>query len=428
MATRFHLQMSADVVVEARNVSKRFTRGLRGALRHGAADIGREFLPWRRPQENLRPGEFWALKDISFELRRGDSLAIIGANGAGKSTLLKLLSGLLRPDHGSIRVRGRLRAMIELGAAFNPVLSGRENIFVQGALYGYKRGELAQQMEAIIDFAGLEEFIDMPLQQYSDGMRARLGFSLAINLDPDVLLVDEVLAVGDIAFQNKCLNHIRQYLSGGGTLVFVGHASHQVQSACLRGLVLTRGVAAYSGGVVEALDFYLRTLQNGSATVDQSIVQNATPTGSGGCRITGVESRSGANGGLVSTGGSLDLAVSYESDKDIAAISVGFTISTQEGVAVAGSVVSVPVKLSIGRGTLSVNLPTVPLFPGTYHMKVFLFDWAISYAVATFGWEEAPHVLTVEFPPHAFTNGSALAGFNVYLPADWSSSDSGETR
>jgi ABC-type polysaccharide/polyol phosphate transport system, ATPase component len=246
-------------VIEVQNVSKRFSRGLRSALRHAVRDIAMEGAWWRERREaTLRTGEFWALRDVSFELQAGESLAVIGGNGAGKSTLLKVMSGLLKPDTGRVVSRGRVRAIVELGAAFNAALSGRENIFLQAALYGYPRREVRAHVEAILDFADIGSFIDSPVQQYSDGMRARLGFAIAVHLAPDLLLVDEVLAVGDLAFQNKCLNHMRKYLAGGGALVFVGHAIHQVQAACDRGLVLEKGVPVFSGDVVDALDLYLK--------------------------------------------------------------------------------------------------------------------------------------------------------------------------
>jgi lipopolysaccharide transport system ATP-binding protein len=407
----------SETLVEAEHVSKKFTRGLRHALRHGAQDIGREFFPWAKANRGLRPGEFWALKDIDFQLERGESLAVIGANGAGKSTLLKLISGLLKPDEGRIQVRGKLRAMIELGAAFNPVLSGRENAYVQGTLYGYDRDTLGHQMDAIVDFSGLEEFIDVPVQQYSDGMRARLGFAVAINLEPDVLLVDEVLAVGDIAFQNKCLNHIHGYLAKGGTLVFVGHASHQVQSVCRRSLVLVQGRVAFSGDVVEALDLYLKKTPTGSPSVSSRPgVQDSA--GSDSCRITSVGVRGAHGSDSVSSDG-MRISVSYETKKDIPDIGLGFNVYTVDGLLVAGGLASPPVCLKSGAGTLEIFVPSVPLFPAEYHLRVSLIDMSINYPVALFGWDEAPHTFVVEHLRSWFTTGSMMAGLNVYMGSEW---------
>ena len=416
--------MNSDSVVTVAGLSKKFSRGMRNALKHGAADIARELTWWRDPPSQLRNGEFWALKDISFDLERGGSLAVIGANGAGKSTLLKLISGLLKPDQGCLRVRGRLRAMIELGAAFNPVLTGRENIFAQGSLYGYRREDLVRQIDSIVDFAGIESFIDSPVQQYSDGMRARLGFAIAVNLDPDVLVVDEVLAVGDIAFQNKCLRYIREYLDGGGSLVFVGHASHQVQSACKTGIVLDHGKMAFSGGVVEALDFYLKAelaprdripaLESGFALPRDRVAAHDVV-------ITRVDVQASVDAEPIATGSTIIISVDCESASPVPNISLGFTFYTGDGSRpVAGGLVSPPVTLKAGVNVLRCLVPMLALLPGAYLLRLYLFDWSVSFPVALSGWEDSPYEVVVHADPHAFSNVSAMAGVHVFMDAAWS--------
>jgi lipopolysaccharide transport system ATP-binding protein len=418
----------SDIVVEVEHVSKKFSRGFRNALRHGTADIGREFLPWKGAKRELREGEFWALKDIDFKLERGDSLAVIGANGAGKSTLLKLISGLLKPDEGRIRVRGKLRAMIELGAAFNPVLSGRENVFVQGILYGYDRQTLAQRLDAIIDFSGLHKFIDVPVQQYSDGMRARLGFSVAINLEPEVLLVDEVLAVGDIAFQNKCLNHMHGYINKGGTVVFVGHASHQAQSVCRRSIVLLQGRVGFSGDIVEGLDFYLKSQSQPvsiaapehAPVAVEAALPAPTDTVQRDCRILGVRARGADGHDTITTGQGMVVSISYEAAKRIPNVSPGVTVYTKEGVALAAALASPPMELPRGTGTLEFVVNPVPLFSGEYHLRTYLYDRSIDYPLAHHGWEEAASTIVITSPLTSIGTGSAMAGLSVYMNAEWS--------
>ena len=184
--------MSKEMLIKVEGVKKKFCRSLRKSLQYGMRDIAADLMGWRIPNTELRPEEFYAVDDISFELRRGECLGLIGKNGAGKTTLLKMLNGLIKPDAGRITVRGRVGALIALGAGFNPLLSGRENIYVNGAILGLRKTEINAKLESIIDFAELREFIDSPIQSYSSGMVVRLGFAVAIHCHPDSLLLDEV--------------------------------------------------------------------------------------------------------------------------------------------------------------------------------------------------------------------------------------------
>jgi lipopolysaccharide transport system ATP-binding protein len=189
---------------------------------------------------SLRKDEFWACKDISFSLSRGECLGLIGHNGAGKTTLLRMLNGLVKPDHGSIEIRGRVGALIALGAGFNPVLTGRENIYVNGAVLGLSKREIDQKIDEIIAFSELEEFIDAPVQSYSSGMAMRLGFAIASTLEPDVLLLDEVLAVGDVAFAIKCLNRVRELVSNSA-VILVSHQMTSISNFCNRVILMEHG-------------------------------------------------------------------------------------------------------------------------------------------------------------------------------------------
>ncbi len=191
--------------------------------------------------------EFWALKDITFELPFGESLGVMGANGSGKSTLLKLISRILRPTLGSVHVGGRVSALLEVGAGFHPELTGRENVFLNGAILGLGRRQILERFDEIVEFSGLEKFIDVPVKHYSSGMYMRLGFSVAVMVEPEILLIDEVLAVGDEAFRKRCLAKIKEYRERGGTIVFVSHVPELVQEICDRAILLHRGEMLASG-------------------------------------------------------------------------------------------------------------------------------------------------------------------------------------
>lgn len=238
---------SDEILVNAQGVSKKFCRDLRTSLWYGMQDIAAEILPGRNDEERhavLRPGEFWAVDDVSFELRRGECLGLIGRNGAGKTTLLRMLNGLIKPDKGRIEVRGRVSALIALGAGFNPILSGRENIYVSAAVLGLSKRETDARIEEIIEFAELGEFIDAPVQSYSSGMSVRLGFAVSTTLEPDVLILDEVLAVGDAGFRHKCYHRINK-LMARAAVIFVSHSMDYIAYISTRVGVMRRGRAEF---------------------------------------------------------------------------------------------------------------------------------------------------------------------------------------
>jgi lipopolysaccharide transport system ATP-binding protein len=233
-------QDDREVLVRVENVSKKFCRSLKKSLRYGVQDIASELFG-RKYEHELRPDEFWAVKDVSFELRRGECLGLIGRNGAGKSTLLRMLNGLIKPDRGRIEINGQVGGLIALGAGFNPILTGRENIYVNGSILGLSKADIEARFEEIIEFAEIGEFIDAPVQTYSSGMNVRLGFAVAaVLIQPDVLLLDEVLAVGDMGFTIKCLNTMRQ-LVDRCAVIFVSHSMQFVSTFCSRVLVMTEG-------------------------------------------------------------------------------------------------------------------------------------------------------------------------------------------
>lgn len=222
--------MSGESLVKVENVSKKFCRDLKKSLWYGVKDISSELFGQNSSASQLRPKEFWAVKNVSFEVGRGEVLSIIGANGAGKTTLLKMINGLIKPDEGKITVKGRVGALIALGAGFNPILTGRENIYVNGSVLGITKLEMREKFDEIVDFADLDEFIDMPVQSYSSGMVVRLGFSVAIHLQPDIFIIDEILSVGDEEFRTKCILKINSFLNLGGSVIFVSHSLPTIQA------------------------------------------------------------------------------------------------------------------------------------------------------------------------------------------------------
>lgn len=246
----------SDTLISVENIGKKFCRSLKKSLWYGCKDIGSELLGRSVDKNKLRSDEFWALKDISFNLRRGQCLGLIGRNGAGKSTLLKLLNGLIKPDLGEIRIKGRVGALIELGSGFNPILTGRENIYINGSLLGFTKSEVDNKIDSIIEFAEIDEFLDTPLKNYSSGMKVRLGFAVAAHMEPDVLIIDEVLAVGDVGFRAKCFNAMSK-IAKNAAVIFVSHAMPQVARTASEILLLNNGKEVfYSKDVPKGIELY----------------------------------------------------------------------------------------------------------------------------------------------------------------------------
>ena len=259
---------SDTILVEVKGVSKKFSRTLKRSLLYGLRDVGRAMFGLRNDHSELRKDEFWAIRNISFTLRRGECIGLIGRNGAGKSTLLKMLNGLILPDEGSIMMRGKVSALIELGAGFNPLLTGRENIYINGQLLGFTKKEIDEKMDAILSFAEIGAFVDSPVQYYSSGMKVRLGFAVAAQLEPDVLIIDEVLAVGDLGFVLKCFNRIDALLKNTA-VIFVSHSMPQVSRVSTGIVMLEKGQAIFQGNDISAgIDmYYSRFAENGNNKV-----------------------------------------------------------------------------------------------------------------------------------------------------------------
>ena len=265
-----------NTVIKVENLSKYYRLGLigRGTLREDVNRWADKLRGRNQPLAELggkltgrEQGEIWALKDVNFDVKKGEILGIIGRNGAGKSTLLKLLSKITAPTEGVIKIKGRIGSLLEVGTGFHEELTGLENVYLNGAILGMSRDEVSTKLDQIVDFAEMKQFINTPVKRYSSGMRVRLAFSVAAHLEPEILIIDEVLAVGDIEFQNKCIGKMESVASQGRTVLFVSHNMNTVQNLCTRGIIIDRGTIVFDGSIEEATSQYM---SNGGETLELS--------------------------------------------------------------------------------------------------------------------------------------------------------------
>ncbi|NQT33006.1 MAG: ATP-binding cassette domain-containing protein [Candidatus Omnitrophica bacterium] len=245
-----------NTAIKAENISKKFSKSLNHVMLYGAEDVSKNIFGMPAPTDRLRKGEFWAVEDVSFQLEKGQTLGIIGPNGAGKTTVLKMLNGIFMPDKGRIELSGRVGALIQVGAGFHPMLTGRENVYVYGAILGMSKKEIDKKFDEIVDFAEIGDFLDAPVRHYSSGMYVRLGFSIAVHCDPDIMLVDEVLAVGDARFYSKCTAKINEMTTKDTTIVLVSHNMWLIQTMCDNVILLKDGNISKTGGPVECIYEY----------------------------------------------------------------------------------------------------------------------------------------------------------------------------
>ena len=324
--------------------------------------------------------EFWALKDVSFEIPEGITFGLIGENGSGKSTLLKTIARILRPDAGDVRTRGSLAALLELGSGFHPELSGRENVYLNGSILGMAKKEIDSRFDAIVDFAGIAQFIDQPVKNYSSGMYVRLGFSVAINVDPDILLVDEVLAVGDAAFQEKCLEKFTEFRRAGKTVVVVSHAMGSLRSFCDEAAWLEHGRLVKVGPATSVVDEYV---DEGHAEREET-VGGGSRWGSGEGRLRRVEllDATGKPTTKVRTGDAVTWRLTYETSEPIDKPVFGLALENLDGVYLwahhSRDGGFVPDRIS-GTGTIDLAIPRLMLQPGTFDVLASLVDYTTTH-------------------------------------------------
>jgi len=354
-------------VLEASHVSVKFCRDLKQSLRYGLSDMARELLPRKPAAGLLRPREFWAVRDVTLTLRRGECLGLIGPNGSGKSTLLKALNGLIKLDGGTVRSRGRVGALIELGTGFRPILTGRENVYINGAVLGLTKRQIAEKFDRIVAFSELGEAIDAPVQSYSSGMGLRLAFSVAIHLDVDILLLDEVFAVGDISFRSKCFQAMQQLL-GRSAVIFVSHSMQHITRMANSLLVLDRGHPAYYGtDVRRGIEYYYSLFgQMGSGGGDGL-------TGISDVRLSSTLGRYRADGLLlISYGDPLSLTATVQINASEEKLTVGILFYDTDGSWVAESHSSSFVSHISDAHRLTVNIDRIVFNPGRYYASVII--------------------------------------------------------
>ena len=357
-------------------VWKKFRRGERhDSLRDLIpAATARLLRRTRRPVAELNATEFWAVHDVSFEVSAGEALGIIGPNGAGKSTILKLLSRILKPTRGTCEVRGRAGALIEVAAGFHPDLTGRENVFLQGAIMGMKRADIQRKFDEIVEFAGVNEFIDTQVKRYSSGMNARLGFAIAAHLDPDVLLIYEVLSVGDAAFQDRCVSRMRELVKRGIPLVFISHNLPAVLDLCTRAIVIDHGTVKFDGGPAAAVQEYRLVPWKKSDRAGQ-------PDSTAPVRIAKTEllNDRGESSAVFQTGGGLRVRVRYEARQPTSNVSFAIDIHRGDDVYCAGINTMMDKRdLGVleGAGAVDLVIPRLNLLPGCYLISVGILDAA----------------------------------------------------
>ncbi len=370
-------------------VSKRYRLGLtRTSLPTLLADRVEQAIG-RRQRAVGKQGEFWALKDVSFELHQGESLALIGRNGAGKTTILKLLANITKPTSGTVETYGQLSALIELGAGFHPDLTGRENIYLNGAILGLSRQEINRRFDEMVAFSELDHFIDTPVKRYSSGMTVRLGFAVASCIEPDILLVDEVLAVGDASFQQKCMRRIRELLDNGTSIIFVSHNFYLVQAVCERAIYLTQGQVRTSGPTQEVLTSYEQDLHAERARKLGLGEADALSDEVGDIEITRVEvlgMGEVTDGALLPSDEAALIRIHYNAYRTLGNAHVSVFVTRSDGLTccmLRTKLDGFEIFVEQGPGTVTVTLDPLQLVSGTYFAEAWFLNESDSMGITT---------------------------------------------
>jgi lipopolysaccharide transport system ATP-binding protein len=360
-----------SLAIKVESLSKRYRLG----------ELGRRsfFHDWKnkltgRTDDDDAPGNFWALRDISFDVPQGEVVAVIGHNGAGKSTLLKILSSITSPTRGSVKLRGRVASLLEVGTGFHQELTGRDNVFLNGAILGMTRREVTSKFNDIVAFSEIGEFIDTPVKRYSSGMRVRLAFAVAAHLEPEILIVDEVLAVGDAAFQQRCVGKMGEVSRSGRTVLFVSHNAAAVENLCTRGIVLHHGRVDFDGTQTAALAHYASRFANTGG----DLRARTDRAGTGEARITAVEFRDaqGRSTKAITSADPVEVWIHYECAAPLPKLTANMTITTPVGaplITQSNNFTAQPLENPPARGSLVCRLETLPLIEGTYRFDIGLY-------------------------------------------------------
>lgn len=322
--------MDGNLAIKVEHVSKKYCRYIRRSMGYGIQDIGLNLLGMSTKSDRLRKDEFWAVDDVSFEVHRGETLGIMGRNGSGKSTILKMLNGIFMPDKGRIEISGRVGALIEIGAGFHPMLTGKANIYINGAILGMSKQEINRRFNDIVEFAGIGNFIDTPVKNYSSGMYVRLGFAVAVHSEPDILLVDEVLSVGDREFQAKCFRKMHELKKKSNvSIILISHNEYVMREFAGRCIVMNQGKVIYSDASEDAISFYInKTIREreAAAQTDKYISKKDI------IREVTFSDRTGKKTDKIPTGGKLVIDFYYESQRKIKKPIFGIAFYNSSGV------------------------------------------------------------------------------------------------
>jgi lipopolysaccharide transport system ATP-binding protein len=416
-----------DAIIRVENLSKRYVlghqRGKGDGLRHALEAAFRNPLKWlndRRREVAKAHEEFWALKDVSFEVNQGEVVGITGRNGAGKSTLLKILSRITEPSNGRIELNGRVACLLEVGTGFHPELTGRENVFLNGAILGMSKAEIQRKFDEIVAFSEVEKFLDTPVKRYSSGMYVRLAFAVAAHLEPEILVVDEVLAVGDAAFQNKCLGKMKDIARGGRTALFVSHNMAAVQRLCNRCVLLQQGRLVDFGPTPQIVSRYLN---ESNAAADLNIENLKSRSGSGQIRFTSfhLEDADGRRVECVQSGMDVSIVLGFKCKEGVAPrrVDVGFSLHLPDTTTLAVVYASYTGQIFPdvrGAGGFRCTIRSLPLNEGRYLVGVRMVangdeaDWPEGFVGA------------IDVAPGDFY-GTGQRGFSgaapVMLAGDW---------
>lgn len=409
-----------DVVLSLNGVSKKFCRDFKRSLLYGMQDISQEILAIRNNKNNnLRRQEFWALQDVSFDLHRGDALGLIGKNGSGKSTLLRIIAGLIKPDVGSVEVYGRVAPLIALGAGFNPVLTGRENIYANMSILGLKRIEIDERFEEVVEFAELANAIDSPVRSYSSGMAARLGFSCAVHTSSEILLIDEVLSVGDIRFRAKCSRRLARLRDQGTSFILVSHNSQSILSICEKAIYLQYGRVLGKGSAEQVIENYESNLfaSDLNASIDSKLkLKPKAESESTGLDITEVffVDSSSKIVDFIETGKPISLTVTVNARNQYDDIFIRFIIREISGegdiaLTISNQSDDRPFQIPIGKSELSIQMPYVGLKPALYTAKIIIKQGNMNVLDG------------VESFKFHVKGGGSMSNCQFYQPRDWNS-------
>jgi lipopolysaccharide transport system ATP-binding protein len=404
--------VSVTTAVRFDNVSKKFT-----LHRERARSFQEAALAFLHGRDSSRE-ELWALKDVSFAVERGKTLGIIGPNGSGKSTVLKLISRILEPTSGQIDVQGRVSALIELGTGFHPDLTGRENVYLNGSILGFSRKEMRAKFNSIVEFSELEKFIDVPIKHYSSGMHMRLGFAVAIHVDPDVLLIDEILAVGDQAFQQKCLGKIAELKSQGVTILFVSHDLEAVRNLCPSAIWLENGVIQEGGTTDRVIDSYLNsvtTITEARLSHERRIQSDENRWGSGEVEITDVKllDAQGRERHAFKTGEKMVVRLRYHAHTEVKQPVFGIAIYSSDGVHINGPNTrfsDYTVESVEGSGEIDYIVEMLPLLEGSYELSAVVYD------------QDCLHAYDHQHRTYSFVvqRGAVKERYGlIYIPCQW---------